>query len=132
MLRFVLRIFRKQVEGEDEDWVDYLRRANSSIQRLSREHGRKDWVETQRRYKWRLAGKLARHTDSRWSHLVLDWKPHWGHGQSRGHPTTRWSDQLDNFAGGDWMTIAADPDQWDLAESAFATHDCQVLSDASS
>ena len=127
MLRFVFRIFRKKVEGESEDWVDYLRRANSRIQKLSTELGAKEWVETQRCYKWRFAGELARQTDSRWSQLVLDWKPHWGQGRSRGHPTTRWSDQIEQFAGGDWMAIAADPDQWELAESGFVTHDNQFV-----
>ena len=50
----------------------------------------------------------------------------------KGDPATRWSDQIENFAGGNWMNIAADPYQWDLAESAFATHDGQFLSDESS
>ena len=60
---------------------------------------------------------------------MLDWKPYFGHGRSQGNPTTRWSDQIETFAGGRWMTIADDPEQWDLAEDVFATYDGQFLFD---
>ena len=66
--------------------------------------------------------RLARQADSKGSHLVSDWKLNLGHGRSGGHPRTRWSDQIENFAGGGWMTVAAHPDQWDLAEDLFATY----------
>ena len=51
---------------------------------------------------------------------MLDWTPYFGHGRSRGRPRTRWSDQIENFAGGGWKTIAEDSVLWDLAENVFA------------
>ena len=101
--------------------IEYLRRAKLKIERLSAELGLTDWVETQRRRKWQFAGKLARLTDNRWSHLILDWKPNFGHGRSQGHPATRWSDQLEKFAGGSWMTIAENRERWDFYEDGFVT-----------
>ena len=35
-----------------------------------------------------------------------------GCGRSRGHPSTRWTDQLVRFAGGDWKSIAMDMKQF--------------------
>ena len=40
-----------------------------------------------------------------------------------GHPVTRWADQLDKFAGGAWMDIAADEDQWAFLEEGFVTNE---------
>ena len=127
MLRYVFRNFRKRSTGDDEDWVQYLRRAKRKIEELTTTFGINDWVEMQRRRKWQFAGKLARSTDSRWSHLLLEWKPNLGHGRSAGHPATRWSDQLEIFAGGGWMAIASDPEHWDYLENGFATHDGQFM-----
>ena len=125
MLRYVFGIFRNKCDGGDEDWVEYLRRANRKIEEISTEPELQDWVELQRRRKWQLAGKVARATDNRWSHLVLDWRPHFGHGRSPGHPATRWTDQLEGFAGGTWMAIAADPEHWEYLENGFVTYDRQ-------
>jgi hypothetical protein len=79
-----------------------------------------DWVATHRRRKWRLAGKLAKETDNRWCHIILKWRPRQGHGRSRARPQTRWANQLEEFAGGNWMEMALDTDQWDDAEEVFA------------
>ena len=127
MLRYVLRVFRCKVDGDDEEWVSYMQRATRKIERLTLELGMKDWVEIHRRRKWQFAGKLARQTDSRWSHLLLDWKLNLGHGRSRGHPCTRWADPLESFAGGAWIDIAADSDHWDFLEEGFVTHDGQFF-----
>ena len=127
MLRFILRIFRCTVEGVEEEWVPYMHRARRKIERLSFELGVKDWVECHRRRKWQFAGKLARQTDNRWSHLLLDWQPNLGHGRSRGHPCTRWADPLESFVGGAWIDIAADYNRWDFLEEGFVTHDGQFL-----
>ena len=123
MLRYVFRIYRKKAEGNDEDWHAYLSRANAKINQLSHDHGMQEWVETQKRRKWRFAGRLARAKDNRWSRLILDWAPYFGLGRAPGHPVTRWADQLDKFAGGAWMDIAADEDQWAFLEEGFVTNE---------
>ena len=123
MLRYVFRIYRAKIDGEDEDWIEYLRRAKNSIVRLTQDFGMQDWVETQRRRKWQFAGRLARTNDGRWSRLILDWSPYNGFGRDRGHPATRWSDQLEKFAGGSWLDVATDEHRWDFLEEGFVTHD---------
>eukprot|EP00973_Karenia_brevis_P010521 1427247-Karenia_brevis.AAC.1 len=47
-----------KVELEDnlESWLDWLRRATGIAEGLASKHGVSDWVEEQRRRKWRLAG----------------------------------------------------------------------------
>ena len=100
MLRFVFRVHRLRFGDDPEDWVEYLRRSKQRVTELSVRFWMHDWVDTNRRRKWRFAGSLARQTDGRWSQLVLDWKPNQGHGRCRGHPHTRWSDALEKFAGG--------------------------------
>ena len=46
-----------------------------------------------------------------------------GHGRSPGHPRTRWSDQLEQFAGGEWFRLAMDEEQWQIAEEVFVKLD---------
>ena len=123
MLRYVFQIYRRNQDGEDEDWVDYLRRAKLRVNELSAHMEMEDWVDTHRRRKWQFAGKLARQTDNRWSQAVVNWKPNHGHGRLRGHPATRWIDQLENSAGGDWQQIALDAQHWDFLQEGFVTHD---------
>jgi len=127
MLRFVFRLFRKTCEGDDEDWVVYMRRATRTIERLTRKNGMQDWVETHRRRKWQFAGKLARHTDNRWSQLIVSWRPNLGVGRSQGHPATRWTDPFEQFVGGNWLEAAADESEWDFLEEGFVTQDGQFL-----
>ena len=122
MLRYIFRIFRRKTEGVKEDWVDYMHRATRRIEHLTKELEMTSWVETHRRQKWSLAGKLARITDERWLRVILDWKPNGGVCRSRGHPSTRWTDQLESFAGSEWKGAAADADHWDLLEDAFVEH----------
>ena len=122
MLRYIFRIYRRKTEGVQEDWVEYMHRATQRIKQLSDELGMMTWVEMHRREKWRLAGKLVRTTDDRWSRLVLDWQPYSGVGRTQGHPCTRWTDQLENFAGGDWKKHAEDEVSWSIYEDAFVQH----------
>jgi len=123
MLRYVFRLHRRSANSDPEDWVHYLRRVASTVAEISEQHGMIEWVAEHRRRKWRFAGKLSRVTDGRWSSLILNWKPHEGHGRCAGRPCTRWTDQLEAFAGGDWMTMAADLETWQSAEDVFASWD---------
>jgi len=72
-----------------------------------------DWVTEQRKRYWQLAGRMARHSDGRWSNAVLIWKPQgWRHA---GSPCKRWSDDIEkyhthHFGGSrnDWIISAQD------------------------
>ena len=107
MLRYVLRIFRKK----DESWVDYLHRAARGIERCDKAHGLQSWTDTYRMRKWRFAGQLARHHDSRWSSLMCIWAPS-TYRRHVGRPTTRWEDDIVRYAGGGWASLAQDEDAW--------------------
>ena len=122
MLRYVFRVHRWRREDEQEGWVDYIKRSAEKVDSLAAQLRMESWVSTQRRRKWRFAGKLAQKEDQRWSKLILDWKPNLGHGRSQGRPRTRWCDQLADFAGDDWQNVAADSALWRLLEDGFVLH----------
>ena len=74
----------KEEEEEEvllEDWVLWVKRA-THIQKAQVT----DWVREQRKRYWDLAGRLARCSDSRWSHVIIDWIPQAG-GRNIGAPT---------------------------------------------
>ena len=122
MLRYVFCLHRKHdASAPDslEDWVDYVRRAANQIETKAESLGSKNWDFMYRMRKWRLAGKVARQTDARWSTKSLHWAPNEGPGRSVGRPITRWSDDLVRFAGGDWADVASDTKLWSLLEEGF-------------
>ena len=119
MLRYVFQVHR----GSDEDWVPFVQRAAQRVDSLAANYQMEDWIQLYRKRKWKFAGRLARKTDDRWSRLTATWRPNDGHGRDRGAPCTRWSDQLETFAGGDWMTEAMDSDRWISSEEVFANWD---------
>ena len=120
MLRYIFRVHRKG----DEDWVTFVQRAAHKVDSISANHGMENWIQLYRKKKWKFAGHLARTADNRWSKLAVMWLPNNGRGRSRGAPCTRWSDQLQIFAGGAWMTNASDnADQWDASADVFASWD---------
>jgi hypothetical protein len=121
MLRYVCRLFCKTAAGEDEEWIHYMKRSAQKIDELSEHHGMHGWINTHRRRKWQLAGRLARASDERWSKLVLEWRPNAGHGRCRGRPATRWTDELERFAGGDWQQVAQNEEEWNLYSCAYCS-----------
>eukprot|EP00973_Karenia_brevis_P085151 11818440-Karenia_brevis.AAC.1 len=62
-------------EQELEPWIVWLRRATGISESLAQQYGVCDWVEEQKRRKWRLAGHTARRDDARWSWKLLSWLP---------------------------------------------------------
>ncbi len=106
-----------------EPWVDWIRRATSISEDLASKYGICDWVDEQRRRKWKLAGHTARRGDGRWSSKLLQWLPLRGH-RSRGHPVKRWSDELVDshksvYGSVDWIETALDRATWSLLEDGF-------------
>jgi hypothetical protein len=128
MLRYVFRIHRRRGPGPDfelEDWVTFVKNTAAKVDAISDSMGMTSWVVLHRRHKWQFAGKLARKCDNRWSQQVVNWQPNFGMGRSAGAPKTRWADQLEKFAGGEWMTLAQHTEEWDTAEDVFANWDFQ-------
>ena len=76
-----------------------------------------NWLHLHRRRKWRFAGRVARSEDGRWSRRILDWQP--VSSRSRQRPLTRWTDQLAQYAGGNWIEIAIDTAYWSALEEGF-------------
>lgn len=120
MLRYVLRIHRKKAGPDPEDWVDYMRRSAKQVDELSAKFGLEDWIMTYRRRKWTFAGQTARRAHGRWTTKALAWKPHHGHGRSRGRPRTRYGDDCEKFAGGAWPEVAVNMDLWKDLGAGFA------------
>ena len=124
MLRYVFRIHRRSAssDGNEETWVEFVRASAHRVDRLAETHGLENWIHAYRRKKWRLAGRLARQVDGRWSTTLLDWRPCIGAGRYPGRPRTRWADSLDKFVGGDWPNIACDAQLWGILEEGYVTH----------
>ena len=122
MLRYVFRIHRRKDASENgtgETWVDFVKRSAHTVDSMADFHGLENWAMAYRRRKWRFAGRLARQTDDRWSAKLLEWQPCHGMGRSRGHPKTRWADQIEALAGGNWREFANDVSHWGALEEGF-------------
>ena len=91
-----------------------------------------EWVQEQRRQKWRWAGKMMRSTDEKWSKKVLDYTP--DSRRPRGHPKARWTEALDEICRkvlgeerqcqGIWSTMAQQEETWNLLENDFLNYRC--------
>ena len=117
MLRWLVGLRRET----EEPWIDFIKRSTHISERLAREHGVPDWLDTHRSRKWKLAGTVARRTDIRWSKRLLGWKPHFRTIPYRdvGRPCLRWSDAIADVAGGDWAKAVADEGLWMALSYAF-------------
>ena len=76
-----------------------------------------DWVEEQKRLKWRWAGHVARREDGCWSRRLLDWAPTKG-GRRVGRPAKRWEDDLAAYKQ-NWKQLAQDRHVWAGMENQF-------------
>ena len=114
MLRYVFCVHRRKTE----DWVDYMQRSASVITKIASNYGVDDWVALYRRKKFAFACRVAGHTDSRWTKAVLEWVPPTS--RNRGRPDTRWSDDLDKFAGHAWRSPDTTPAWRTFAAEMFA------------
>lgn len=88
--------------------MEWIRRATKEAGEAATRAKVVDWVEEQRRRKWRWAGHVARRTDGRWSTTMMDWGPVKG-ARRPGRLMTRWEDPLVRFAqekGFSWRELA--------------------------
>ena len=109
-----------------ENYVSWIIRATCVAEGAAEKAGVSDWVATQRRRKWMLAGHLARRHDGRWSKKLIEWEPTRGT-RRRGHPKLRWDDAIKMFLqtrmdvdGGAWLALAQDCEGWSALAAAFA------------
>lgn len=79
-----------------ESWADWIKRVTSEATDAMEKACVPDWVEEQKRRKWTWRGHTCRRTEGRWSRKILEWTPTQGT-RGRGHPKTRWSDDIDQF-----------------------------------
>jgi hypothetical protein len=112
MLRYVLRVFRR-----GEEWKEYMQRSAKLIQYYDEKFSLTTWSLQYKKRKWEFAGFLARCTDGRWSHKILDWRPHGF--RSVGRPATRWCDDIIEYCGDDWQSLAMCAEDWQAHCSGF-------------
>ena len=55
-----------QAEDDEDDWIDYIKRSTKRSRRTMRTHSISCWIETPRKLKWRLAMRIASHSEQRW------------------------------------------------------------------
>ena len=109
-------------EEEEESWEEWIVRATNIAVGAAKKAGVVDWVEEQRRRKWRWAGHVARRRDGRWSSRLLNWEPQEGR-RAWGRPAMRWEDALCKFIrskGESWQLAARDREKWCSWEDEFA------------
>ncbi|KAJ8705403.1 hypothetical protein PYW07_011230 [Mythimna separata] len=71
-----------------------------------------------KKLKWRWAGHIARLSDNRWTARITSWRGPSGT-RKRGRPAARWSDDIIQVAGKQWMETAKNRDTWKSLEEAF-------------
>ena len=111
----------QDVEKQKETWVEWMVRTAGLVDGALQRAKVPDWVEEQKRRKWRWAGHVARREDGRWSRRLMDWVPTKG-GRRIGRPAVRWEDDLNKFGraiGADWRMLAQDRGSWDAEEDHY-------------
>ena len=89
--------------------MDWLRRATETAEEAARVAGVTDWVHAQKKWKFLLAGHVAKGGDGRWSTGTLKWQLVGV--RKVGHPRRRWSDCLDAYTP-EWLSQARDRQGW--------------------
>jgi hypothetical protein len=70
------------------------------------------------RQKWQWAGHIARCASGKWTKRLLCWRPRaWTRGVGR--PQLRWTDDVKEIAGINWMQTAQSRATWKLMEEAY-------------
>ena len=111
----------QDVEKQKETWVEWMVRTAGLVDGALQRAKVPDWVEEQKRRKWRWAGHVARREDGRWSRRLMDWVPTKG-GRRIGRPAVRREDDLNKFGraiGADWRMLAQDRGSWDAEEDRY-------------
>jgi len=107
---------------EEETWVQWMIRTAHVAATAMEKAKVPDWVQEQKRRKWRWAGHASRREDMRWSYRMIGWVPTGQGSRSVGRPMTRWEDSIEHFAIAKdfkWIIIAQDRQEWRRLEDEF-------------
>ena len=119
----MLRMILGSPKRSQEEWPEYMQRTTHYMEHVSSELGHESWDALQRRRKFRFAGRVARSTDGRWARRLLHWTPWFrlpaSFGRRVGRPVSRWIHDLNQFAGNEWTSHAADKDLWSILETGY-------------
>lgn len=102
-----------------EAYVEQIQRTTRSAEALFERFGSTSWISAHRFRKWKLAARISKASDGRWSQALLQWRPLHGRGRDVGRPRVRWSDELLQFAGSEWQLHAADDELWTALGRCF-------------
>ena len=105
-------------EDELEPWPEFIQRVTHHVEELLERTCMEDWVVLHRRRKWQFLHRTATVEDDRWSKRLLAWQPFGV--RAVGRPCTRWSDCIEQIAGGGWLTQAEDAELWPLSVEAYS------------
>ena len=108
----------------DESWIQWIIRSTRAGEREMKGAKVGDWVEEQRRRKWKWAGHVMRRTDGRWSTAAANWKPE---GKRKvGGQHRAWMDDIEDivmeesrWGRGEWQMCAMDRDEWRSLEAKY-------------
>ena len=109
----------EEEDDDDESWTEWIKRATKIAAEAAKKAGVVDWVQEQRRRKWRWAGHISRRDDGRWSTRLLDWEPAGG---KRSWGVLRWEDTLCRFTKSkreSWQHAAKERIKWSSWEEEF-------------
>ena len=112
----------EEEKKEEETWVEWMIRTAEVAACAMQKAKIPDWVQEQRRRKWRWAGHVVRRRDMRWSTRMLFWEPLQRGSRPVGRPAARWEDSLNRFARDrnfKWTKLAEDRGAWQELEDAF-------------
>jgi len=56
---------------KEETWIDWIKRVTGIVEAHADKAHVRDWVQEQRKRKWRWAGHIMRMHDGRWTRQVL-------------------------------------------------------------
>ena len=90
----------EEEKKEEETWVEWMIRTAEVAACAMQKAKIPDWVQEQRRRKWRWAGHVVRRRDLRWSTRILFWAPLKRKSRPVGRPADRSEDSLNRFARG--------------------------------
>ena len=110
---------------EHETWIEWLRRRTRLTEHVLESLRLDDWVQAQRRRKWKYCGHILRRDDNRWATALITWRPDSGF-RSKGRPRKRWTQAFYHLFqktfdadAGTWILLAMERDEWRTLENEF-------------
>ena len=121
------------------DWIEHVERSTREADEKMMTHETVNWVETQKKLKWRQALRKATQSQERWTKKAAEWNAGLNKStktQKRaGRPAKRWEDDLNDFVKDEateaiqsnglkndtaWFPAATNADDW--KERQYVNH----------